>query len=663
MKRFFAHIGFSFALTMLLLNLINRQSIISYITAGLAILLVASLLIKKYRQALAVPVCLGAAVFACIIFMFSYQNVVLPEQSLDKQSAECEFYIISLEQKSNDNYTYTVKTRAIYMQNAPQNIKLKLNSKEPLECESYRIIKGRLKFSKIGNTAFSSYGYWGKSIFLSAKAKNTEITDECVSSLNKYVLKARKKMISSLMAVPGDEGALARALTIGDKSDISYKLYNDFRLSGAAHLMAISGLHLTAVSAFLLLILKKLNVNNKLSFVITIAAIAFYCAVCGFSKSVTRAGIMMTVLMLGNLFGKHSDALNSLGLAVFIICINPFAVCDVGAVLSVLCVLSLCTAFNYLSPKINQLRIFKNRKLNNAAKSILNSIVAAGCILFYSICAYYLFFGYASLTSIFSGIILTPLGSLATVVSLLTGFVARSRIGIPFILLTRYLNKLIIVLVGFFAKIRFTLISFENYFGFVAALILIIFAFCFIINRKYLKSAAVVSSVILVFAVVSMAFVNENSSYIYISSNGAAAISSQGKTAVMGIDSSGDYYSIRKYLSSRKDELEIVTAPYDNKYCRRLAEDFSCDRIVFSNIKTEIAPGFSIHYKTNGKESGITSTINEITFSENEGETDITILNNICKDKNGYIDLSDGDIIYRLSDNNYSARRFSVWAE
>ena len=663
MKRVFAHIGFSFGISMLVLNIIKSQSIGICLTAGLAILLIASLVIKKYRQALAVPLCLGAAVFACIIFMFSYQNVVLPEQSLDNQSAYCEFYVTSLPQTNGEGYSYTVKTRAIYLENAPQNIKLKLNTDTRLNCESYQIIKGELKFSKIGDTAFESYGYWGKNIFLSSKAKKLEITDEHVKSLNKHVLKTRQNMISSLRAVPGDEGALARALTIGDKSDISFKLYNDFRISGAAHLMAISGLHLTAVSSFLLFLLEKLRVKDKLSFIITITAITYYCAICGFSKSVTRAGIMMTVLMLGKLFKKHSDPLNSLGLAVFIICINPFAVCDVGAVLSVLCVLSLCTAFDYISPKIKHMKLTKNRKLNNAALRILNGIAAAGCVLLYSICAYYLFFGYASLTSIFSGIILIPLGSIATVLSLLTSFAVRAKIGIPFIILTRCFNRFIITLVGLFAKIRFTLISFENYFGLVAALILIIFALCFIIDTKYLKAVSKISLVILAGLIISMAFVNKTCSYIYLTDDGAAALSSQGCAVVYGVDSSDDYFAIRKYLSSRKDKLELIAAPEENKFCRMLAEDFSCERLVFENTKTEIAPDFSVYLKSDGKDSSFTADIKGISFTENGEEKDITVYKKICKDKNGFIDLNDGDIIYRLSDKNYSARRFSVWEE
>ena len=72
MKRVFAHIGFSSALTLLILNLVSVR-FVPVITAGLAAVFAASLALKKYRQAAAVPVCLGSALFACLLFMFVYR--------------------------------------------------------------------------------------------------------------------------------------------------------------------------------------------------------------------------------------------------------------------------------------------------------------------------------------------------------------------------------------------------------------------------------------------------------------------------------------------------------------------------------------------------------------------------------------------------------------
>ena len=435
MKRVFAHIGFSFALTMLILNLIEIKFILP-IVIGLAVVFIASLIIKKYRQALAVPICLGTALFACLIFLFSYNSVVVPEQNLSYKNAECEFYIIDLSQKDEDEkYSYLIKTQSINLPSSPQNIKLRLKTDEPLEAEAYQLIKGNLTFYKIGSNAFSSYGYWGKNIFLSSTLGEYSVSDTYKSSLMKYIIKARQEIKSRLGAINGDEGALSVALIIGDKSGISDKLYNDFKFSGASHLMAVSGLHLTAITGFILFLLKKLRIRDKASFGITIAVIIFYCALCSFSKSVVRAGIMMSVLMIGKILGRHSDSLNSLGLAAFIICINPFAVCDIGAVLSILCVLSLCTAYPYFNGKISRFNISEADKINDIIIYLLKALVSALCIMAYSLPAMFVFFGYVSPVSLISNIVLIPLGSFAITVVCPTFFGVTVHVA-PLALLT-----------------------------------------------------------------------------------------------------------------------------------------------------------------------------------------------------------------------------------
>jgi hypothetical protein len=57
MKRVFAHIGFSFALALIILNFLNvKWALAAAIAAGA--LFVVSLLIPKTRKAVAVPLCL-----------------------------------------------------------------------------------------------------------------------------------------------------------------------------------------------------------------------------------------------------------------------------------------------------------------------------------------------------------------------------------------------------------------------------------------------------------------------------------------------------------------------------------------------------------------------------------------------------------------------------
>ena len=482
----------------------------------------------------------------------------------------------------------------------------------------------------------------------------------------KYIINARQGIKNRLSAIGGDEGALSQALIIGDKSDISPEIYTNFRISGAAHLMAVSGLHLTAISSFILLLLKKLRLPDKASFCLTLGVIAYYCALCGFSKSVVRAGIMMSILMLGNLFGRHSDPLNSLGLAVFIIAINPFAVCDAGAVLSVLCVLSLCTGYPYFEKKISASKLFRNHSLNNAFRYLLKALASALCIMAYSICAYYLFFGYVSLVALVSGVILIPLGSFATILTLLTNFFIRIKIGAPFIFLSRIVNRAILIIVEKFASMRFAIINFENYFGLVAAIILIILAICFIINKKHIKTALVISFVFAVVSVFSMSALNNSATYMYVTQNGAVAICENSSTAVFGVNSKGDYYSLRKFISTRNNSVDFIGTNIKNQYSSLLADELNCNRIIYRTYKKEISDKLKIDYKTKRELYNFTAKANNIEISKNNtssDKSDICIINKVCKDKNGYIELENGDIIYRISDNNYRVRRVNIWQE
>ena len=666
MKRVFAHIGFSFAVSMLVLNLIKAPSV-KYITAGLTVCFIVSLVIKKYRQALAVPVCLGAAVFACIIFAVSYNLYVIPEQSLDAQTGECEFYIVDLpEEKSSNEYVYTIKTKSIKLPSSPQNIKLRLKTKNPISCEPYRLIRGELSFYSISDNAFSSYGYWGKTIFLSSEAKRISITDTSIKSPMKLIINARKGVTNRLGVIPGDEGALSKALLIGDKSDISPNLYNDFRISGVSHLMAVSGLHLSAVSGFILFILKRLRIRDKAAAVITISVIAYYCALCGFSKSVVRAGLMMGVLTLGKLFERHSDPLNSLGIATFIICINPFAICDVSAVLSILSVLAICTAYPYFDKRIGQLRLFKSHTVNSKTKGLLKTLALTGCVFVYQLPAMYIYFGYISLIGLISGLVLVPFGSGSTILSMITNIAIRLKIGLPFAILCKYINKAIILLVGKFASLRFLVINFENYFGIVIAVLLIIFALCFIINKKYIKKAALLSLAIFIVSISATALMNNSCSYIYITENGAAAICSNSEVVVCAVNTKSDYYSIRKFLNSRSDKVSCIISTSINKYTSSLAEEFHCENNHRKTYSKAFSEDFKIDYKTKGSAYDFKADLCSFCICRSNiasDDADIIIEKGLCRDENGIIDLSKGDIIYRISDKNYNARRVNIWQE
>lgn len=176
MKRIFTHIGFSTAVTLLVINLLPVKSI-SLIMLGLAVLSAASLVIFKGKEK-AVFVCLISGVFACGVFLCTYNATVAPQLSLDSAEADTEFYITDIAKIDDDgNYVYTVKTTKINCDGAPQNIKLHVKSTRKINADYYETVKGKLKFYSIADNASSSYGYWGEKIFLSAKGSKFTATE------------------------------------------------------------------------------------------------------------------------------------------------------------------------------------------------------------------------------------------------------------------------------------------------------------------------------------------------------------------------------------------------------------------------------------------------------------------------------------------------------
>ena len=124
-------------------------------------------------------------------------------------------------------------------------------------------------------------------------------------------------------------GGIACALLTGDKSAISPEVREKFIASGTAHILAISGLHMSIVSSVIFLVLVKIfqyancigcNLPpRKLSAIITIIITFLYLALSGFSPSATRAFIMTTVCLFGVAVGRGVLSLRSVAFSAFVI--------------------------------------------------------------------------------------------------------------------------------------------------------------------------------------------------------------------------------------------------------------------------------------------------------------------------------------------------------
>ena len=137
----------------------------------------------------------------------------------------------------------------------------------------------------------------------------------------------------SLLA-EADAGAF-RAMLLGQKSALSEQLRSLYQKNGIAHLLAVSGLHLSLVSLAVYGGLRKAGAGFRLAGVVAGVALMSYAALTGASSSVIRALCMVLCGFLAASMGRSYDLLSALGLsAILILWDSPYQLCQAGVQLS-----------------------------------------------------------------------------------------------------------------------------------------------------------------------------------------------------------------------------------------------------------------------------------------------------------------------------------------
>lgn len=147
---------------------------------------------------------------------------------------------------------------------------------------------------------------------------------------------ANERLTESIKtAVPGWRGDVVAAISIAGGDPLPYEISRDFSRSGIAHMLSLSGMHLSIVSFLMLGVLRKLRLPDRAAYLVVCAALVGYIALVGLRPSVLRAGVMLLVYYLGLAFGRQRDSLNSLGFAALVaVNINPYNAIDAGFLLS-----------------------------------------------------------------------------------------------------------------------------------------------------------------------------------------------------------------------------------------------------------------------------------------------------------------------------------------
>lgn len=163
-----------------------------------------------------------------------------------------------------------------------------------------------------------------------------------------YAIKERiEKSINRLM--PDTEGAILKAILLGERRDIDENINDDFVKTGTVHILAISGLHVGLLASIFILLFKLLRLPFKLWALILTFLLIIYCTMADNRPPVTRATIIILIFLFGRVLKKQQDLLNSLSFAALaILFLNPQDLFDIGFQLSFLTVGSII----YFTPKL-----------------------------------------------------------------------------------------------------------------------------------------------------------------------------------------------------------------------------------------------------------------------------------------------------------------------
>ena len=147
------------------------------------------------------------------------------------------------------------------------------------------------------------------------------------------------------ISLGANERAIIQALVLGQKKDLNKELYRSYTDAGAAHILAVSGLHVGMIYfilKFLLSFLNKVKYGIVIKSVLLIFCLWLFAFVTGLSPSVTRAVTMFTIFSFAETINRESNTMNTLFLSFLIlILINPLWLFHVGFQLSYLAVFSI----------------------------------------------------------------------------------------------------------------------------------------------------------------------------------------------------------------------------------------------------------------------------------------------------------------------------------
>lgn len=376
--------------------------------------------------------------------------------------------------------------------------------------------------------------------------------------------------------VGGSEGEYLKGLLLGERSNISKEMKENFINAGVAHIIAVSGLNVAYVMLIIWGILLFIPVRQSFKIFITIASLLFYMDLTGNTPSIVRAVIMASIFLIAQLTERKPNSYNIISFAALVILfIDPRQLFDAGFILSFSALLSIVVIYPVFNRWMNSIIWYKNldgsKNFVKAFKAVITLFLGTLAAQAGTLPVTAIMFKKISIVSLVSNLFAIPLsnislaiGFIMVLVSPLTGWLASVFGAVNSMLL--YLQ---ISLIEFCAKLDFAFVQtyFVDWMMFIVYYIILVLLLT--VNlRNYMFRIAVIVLLGMNYTIwkdVSQMTDEAEITYLYTGSANSTLIKMPGGSTVMiNAGTSNDKYNsaqrtVIPYLKgSGVDKLDLL---------------------------------------------------------------------------------------------------------
>lgn len=357
----------------------------------LAIIVIRKIIIKAYED-------MGAfvVIFFTLIMGFMLMSNEITTRNhiydLKENTVIVQGKIYKIE---NTAFGTNIYLKGVEVENGEKSVSVKrifVNTEKIPNVKIGNIIKVRGKLRQFEEAAnkgnfdsrkyYLSLGFYGK-----IEAGTIEIINSDYSGIRQGLYELRMEIIERLeklcsdnngiFSIINNKNGIIGAIILGDKTDIDSDIKELYSVSGIAHILAISGLHISFIGMAIYRLLRR-RFRFLFSAAVSIPVVLSFGIMSGFGISTIRAIIMFILKIIGEVLGRKYDAITAISLAGLVLLVqNPFVVCNSGFQMSFGAIIAIVLILPIVEEILNtDNKIIKVLSANFTISLVMNPILA-----------------------------------------------------------------------------------------------------------------------------------------------------------------------------------------------------------------------------------------------------------------------------------------------